>query len=320
MKKLLYFYVLLLLLSACKHEPYIAPLPDECRFKDKSWLSFAKDTCNESLIRDSYSFPKYQYGAAYFNPNNSNEIIYHRYQMGVLPEIWKMNLCTGEKYKIVDNAFGSMVDWSKQDWLAGIDAYNNLYIVKSNGDSLQHLTTGQISWDPTWYADGRSILIRHGNSIPTYKLMKVGIDGSQEVLRYEVINTVVTMSPDNRKVAWANSDNMKILDYLIPNASPNIVATSFTKTMREANWLFNSKEIIWSEGFSGTFRTNIETLKTTRIFDACKNPVKIVSDISANGKQMLISRVEIKGVMQFCQVSIADIDGKSEVILNLDEE
>lgn len=83
----------------------------------------------------------YDYTYPTFNPNDPMEIAYIRKDNvnGQPRGLWKFNLCTGEKKLLADNALG-FTDWSIKDWIVYTGTGNQLFKVKSNGDSLTQIS------------------------------------------------------------------------------------------------------------------------------------------------------------------------------------
>jgi len=107
---------------------------------------------------------KILYKTPCFNPNNDYEICYiNDLDNGpTKKELWKYNFCNGKKTKISSNIYYSL-DWSVKDWIIYTSSDQQIYKVKSNGDSLTLLTNGNGinavgKWSPNgtkfWYKDG----------------------------------------------------------------------------------------------------------------------------------------------------------------------
>lgn len=102
----------------------------------------------------------YDYAYPCFNPNNSDQIAYYRYDNYKAEagwEIWVQDLCTGEKRMLVNDAnYG--IDWSVKDWIVYTATDQQIYKIKSNGDSLTRLTpSGDYNRYPKWDIKGERI-------------------------------------------------------------------------------------------------------------------------------------------------------------------
>ncbi len=88
-----------------------------------------------------------------FNPNNPDQLAYYRYDntlMGIGYELWVADFCTGGQKKLADNAFYSL-DWSTKGWLIFTATDQNIWKIKSDGDSLTQMTTsGSYNQYPKW--------------------------------------------------------------------------------------------------------------------------------------------------------------------------
>lgn len=110
-------------------------------------------------------------GFAYFNPNNSDEIIYRRADQTVLKmELIRYNLNTKEKKLIYQGDIYSRPRWGKNDWILlhlKDDLGYNIYKVKSNGDSLTALTTSGNCFFPEWDVASNKLIYELGFTNPT---------------------------------------------------------------------------------------------------------------------------------------------------------
>lgn len=102
----------------------------------------------------------YDYAYPCFNPSNSDQIAYYRYDTKTVEagwEIWVQDLCTGEKRMLVNDAnYG--IDWSVKDWIVYTATDQQIYKIKFNGDSLTKMTpSGDYNRYPKWDTKGERI-------------------------------------------------------------------------------------------------------------------------------------------------------------------
>lgn len=142
---------------------------EQASFPSESVDDTTYNCCPDCLVdpEELYSSAiPYDYSAPCFDPNNSNRIAYYRFdntKFDIGSEIWVLDLCSGEKQKIVDNALYG-IDWSTKDWIVYTADNQQIYKIKSNGDSLTQLTTfGDYNRYPKWDTKGDRILFQRQN-------------------------------------------------------------------------------------------------------------------------------------------------------------
>jgi Tol biopolymer transport system component len=266
---------------------------------------------------DTLKIPPYNdtlYNCPRFNPNNPNEIIYVQ---GIhsqnLIRLVKKNLTTNAETFIIDSIWG-MPDWSVKDWIVFNHADNQVWKIKSNGDSLTLLTTHmQGGFYAIWSPDGNKIAYKNTNttailicnengnvldSLP-YKVdyssqwSKDGINicgianGSNYVnIAYQNVFTKVTYQPTNN-VSNATGSN-RITCYL--------------------GWTPDSQNIIWCS-WSGLYKTNITTNQTILLKACCNQRYYTSISISPDGQKIIAQSMGVAGLC------LMDIDGKNERVI-----
>ncbi len=172
MKKELIFSFLLPLFASCCKDDNNNPIPPiiDCMKGLKEFVEPASEVvdssiaqCDECIIdcEEIYSSViPYDYYYPCFNPINPEQLAYYRYDNTVFnfaSELWVVDFCTGEKKMLADNLLYGL-DWSVKDWLVYTAADQNIWKIKSNGDSLTQLTfVGDFNRYPKWSPDGDKI-------------------------------------------------------------------------------------------------------------------------------------------------------------------
>ena len=119
---------------------------------------------SECVIDCELNYPPeipYNYLYPCFNPNDPDQLAYYRKDnfnsTSVGYELWVRDFCTGEQQMITDQAFYGL-DWSTKDWLIYTSTDQNIWKIKSNGDSLTQLTSiGSFNRYPRWSPNGSKI-------------------------------------------------------------------------------------------------------------------------------------------------------------------
>ena len=282
----------------CKKDPPISKqVIDDC------------DTTTIYPLRDTaYSNPR-------FNPNNPNEIIYTKTKKNSTETILvKRNLVTGQETFIVSDIW-QMPDWSVKDWIVFNHADNQVWKIKSNGDSLTLLTTNmQGGFDAVWSPDGNKIA--YNMTRDPYTLICDENGSPLDSLPYQ-INYLTQWSKDGNNICGLAKDYVNIAYQNIytgqghqptnnaDNPDGSNIISSFA-----IGWLPNSQDIIWSS-WNGLYKTNIATNKTTLLKTICHNWRYYVSlSISPDGKKIIAERVDVPSGL-----CLMDIDGTNEVII-----
>jgi hypothetical protein len=130
---------------------------------EDSLFVFCTDTCNvdcQEIYSDAIPF---DYTYPCFDPSDPERLAYFRYDnVNFTPgaEIWVVNFCNGNRKMITSNGFYSL-DWSAKDWLIYTGTDQNIWKVKSGGDSLTQLTTvGTYNRDAKWNPNGTQFIFQ----------------------------------------------------------------------------------------------------------------------------------------------------------------
>lgn len=105
---------------------------------------------------DSTADPYKNVISFFYNPVAGNEVlvVVEGTVLGA-NQLRNVNLKTGQT-KILGNLDKYLPDVNASGWIVFSDVENNIYKVKTNGDSLVKLTNNQRAHDPKWHPDGRS--------------------------------------------------------------------------------------------------------------------------------------------------------------------
>lgn len=156
--------IILLFLSCKKETPIITTDPCDNAYDLNSELygNFYKGSLRRkdcSIVTLIPVFPeKYRYLDFCINPNNDYEICYlkignDKMQSFYDCDLYKFDFCTGKNTLLINHV--SFVDWSKKDWIIFRKNTNEMWKVKSNGDSLIQLSKQGISQHKVlWSPDG----------------------------------------------------------------------------------------------------------------------------------------------------------------------
>ncbi|MCB0853106.1 MAG: hypothetical protein KDD63_12855, partial [Bacteroidetes bacterium] len=107
--------------------------------------------------------PNYNYLDGCFNPRNSNQIAFIRWNTQSIPFVFELcsyDFCKDKLVVLTDKAF-SRPDWSVKGWIVFKGPGSQIWKIKSNGDSLTQLTMvpNENFNRPTWNNSGTKFLV-----------------------------------------------------------------------------------------------------------------------------------------------------------------
>ncbi|MCB0653276.1 MAG: hypothetical protein KDC85_18525 [Saprospiraceae bacterium] len=238
------------------------------------------------------------YGVPYFNPNNSEEIIffYANEESGTTEKLVKYNLISKEYYTIHEGNIGIRPRWSKKGWIIfqlwnelGNDGYN-IWKIKENGDSLTQLTTSGLCFFPEWNKEGDKFIYELGYTSPT-KFIIADQNG-------DVIDTTLVGVGGNG--SWQHDSlvaNGNFQGLFIGNPYSNFYDYDLIYSLEHisqsaggAEWI-NEHEIIWSH-VTGVYFTNISDSITHRILKTCNAKFYQLPTYSPQLNKVIFQRVE----------------------------
>lgn len=145
--KTLPFYIFLLLLACREHAPLeesygcITDFTTPAVASDDS--AFACCNCAFDWEEITSGGIRYDYLYPYTNPENNNQVVYcfrdnaHAYTPGY--ELWLLDFCSKSRKKLATGASSSGCSWGPHNWVIFTTIGQEIYKVKSNGDSLTQL-------------------------------------------------------------------------------------------------------------------------------------------------------------------------------------
>ncbi|MCO5269636.1 MAG: hypothetical protein M9897_12160 [Brumimicrobium sp.] len=256
----------------------------------------------------------------YFNPNNDNEFLYTKAtkieggagisnSMG----IFKYNITTGQSTLIYNGEIWSFPKWSKKDWIIFNLPDQNIYKVKSNGDSLTQLTYLNDLHSPEWNNDGTQFVAFSASNAWTYLFDESGniLDtlyfshsqlGNYQNPKYIIENTIHILS-------FFNMEN-KAIEYQLDYSS-----LSTSSVWGSVFWL-DDETVIYSNE-NGLNQFNINTKVNKIIKKSCNARIYLSGNINQSKTKMIWERIDRKLIndctIEFSnQIYIMNIDGTNE--------
>lgn len=288
---------------------------------------------------------RFQYQTPFFDPNNNSELVYN-YRDFDLDEykLMKYNLQTGEKTVLAENVkIISQPKWSRKGWIAFDNVFNQNYqmwIVKSNGDSLAQFTINTANLFPVWDSNGDNLYWQHSPvlGIPSYFL-------KQEL--YGTISDTVINSGDPN-MGWVTysdvtDNNLLISKTIIGNQnhigftdldSPNFVSLVNLDNLNLVGleglcWSNNSQTAYFTIYNNGLFKLNISNGSFTKLIPFCYSKRYKSISCSSDGKRLIGERIDsylVKDgdgnptgqIMENSSIYIIDLETLKETKINLE--
>lgn len=206
---------------------------------------------------------------AYFNPNNSNEIIC-RYDDGIGPDfdLIKYNLVSKEKQIIYQGKFANRPRWGKNDWIL-LNIWDslgfNIYKIKSNGDSLTALTTSGNCFDPEWNITSDKFTYQFAYSTPTKYIL-----ADEEGLFLDTIpcgGGAFSSWQHPTYAAGSGFAGMAVYNPLNCETIYSYESEALAQSGNGAEWL-DEERVFWCHT-NGIYLTNIRTKETKLIRETC---------------------------------------------------
>jgi Tol biopolymer transport system component len=281
----------------------------------------------------------YHYTYPIFNPNNSMEIAYIKENIYEgIREIWKFNLCTGEKHLITDNARFHL-DWSVKDWIVYTGTGNQLYKVKSDGDSLIQITNApglhrEARWNEqgskivyiNWSDQGTFIILANESGIildSSIKPQIAGIGGLN--WKDGKITGGNTVDSEERIVVIGEIDfeteELTPIDILdLPDTTLNLHNSDFPQT---SSYIGASNKLFYTSEHQ-MYVYDINTQSRTIITTGADNRGYESAEVSSDGKTIIytrIDRIQIDNCnLEYTELLyLMDIDGGNERIIEIPE-
>lgn len=253
---------------------------------------------------------RFEYKAPHFNPNNSNEFIYH-FRDNELNEyhLLKYNLQTQQKTFIVESGkIARQPKWGSKGWIAythHIGYVDHIYIVKDNGDSLMQFTENTANFDPAWSASGDVLYWVHTPVVggPRYFLKQLMDD--------EYIDTLLSpldshsgsslyneISSSNNLLSLTRINNNPHLAIASLNEEP-FTFTSISKIEQQFGfpspsglcWSNDGKYVFVSIRGGGLYKIDVNSLNTVKLMDYCKKRYGAIS-ASSDGQYLIGERID----------------------------
>jgi len=313
----------LIAFQACKEqlpEEMIPPTPAYCLEECSEYLIPLIDSCRTQPFAPSGPIwippnapQEYQYYRPMASALDSNEVIYQRHESdssSKLDQLWKINLCSGEKTLLVDGIHSAATQ-SKSGWIL-YNTGNQLWKVKANGDSLTQLANYlyQFHWHPSGHqivgrmVDGNwGILDTKGHLLQVLSSIK-NYDGLQ-------------WTPDGTYLSMLGAENNTSHIYLYEFATGQIEKIPIPASSGPL-WVDNDHFLVQDKAYTGSIvKVNIHSHQVVHVLQPrCVNIIYYPYSISKDGRYLLcgynLFEESIPGssiLNSYTKLVVMDIDG-----------
>lgn len=248
------------------------------------------------------SGPARSYHLPCFNPRNPQELAFCLNDAAnpAATGVYIGNLATRQQRLIWPGAPGVHLglSWSSRGWLA-FSRDDQVWKIKSNGDSLTQLTFGPPHYGPQWSPDGLRFVCRLPND-PVAPLLLFDHRGRQLArLRGYPTGYAKAWSPDGHKllVEYGGDEQgygLGVYDLTTDQSEllvPSDVAGSAAGLLTGAAWLPDSRTVVWAAG-TGLYRTDTHTRQTRQLHPGCGTRTYTWPGVAADGRTIVVTRVD----------------------------
>jgi hypothetical protein len=334
--KIPFFLFLIIISISCKKENSIVNIDIECNSKYEITINANNDIlCNETCViqcQEDISRTRYDYSFPCFNPNDSEEFAYLRFDntsTSTNSELWIYNYCNEERKMLYDSVLVSL-DWSIKDWLIFTASNQMIYKIKSNGDSLTQLTfSGSYNRRPRWNPSGDAFFYSTQTGSIGHKIIATNTGEPIDTIDFlisawgknELSAFAHLVGTDKIEVGYYNiSTGEKITSYSLDGLGTNNLYTRYWPSGR--TWL-SQNEIFWTANEFVAI-TNIVNGETEYLVEGYDNRQYELSDVSPDGKYAILNRLDIEE-LENCFIDtkhrlyLLDINAKAEFWIDIPE-
>jgi hypothetical protein len=268
----------------------------------------------------------------HFNPANNNQFSFTAAVPGSnLYDLCVHDLSTGVTEVILQgHTYFYQPRWHANGWILFRGNGDNVYRIKSNGDSLLQITAASVYQTPIWRPDGQAWI---SNNVVDFSgdIDVFDLEGNLiEVIPGEEFNfgdwsqdnRIITHRPNNfgpHQMAWTDAENVswQLLDF--DTVSPQM-------SVKDIKWIPMSDEVMFSQHVSDISKINIFTGQVSMVREGCGNRHYEYFSINYNCTKIIAERVTIEdfysnGIHNILilrsDIVLMNFDGTGEEVIEL---
>lgn len=223
-----------------------------------------------------------------YNPYNDNEFIYVN-KISNVRYLYRYNMVTNEKLLIGTFPKVLSFDWGRNDWILLEIGDNNVWKMKSNGDSLSQLTSGSTYFHSKWNFDASKIMSYFYNSIESFTEVFNSDGATQDTLGYYKMYEICrygSWNNNNGYVIGTNINGIRIID---PFQKSVIKEKTFSENISEVVWINNSTAIFINA--FGLYQYDFSTNSITKLRCQCPKVMYQRLKPNSDGTKILMTKM-----------------------------
>ena len=326
-----YFFlmgILGLILFGCKKETPDLPHPPTGSEDGSECLPIVAPDTSLSWL---FGWSDYRKMMPCFNPSNNDEILYIDQIPGSpFADMCIYNLATNENQCILSGqTYLYPPRWHPNGWILFRGNGDNVYRIKSNGDSLLQITTSSVFQRPVWRPDGKAWISNNTGDF-TGDIDVFDLEGNLiDVIPGEEFfigdwsenNRIVTRTYDSGiyQIGWIDVENA-LWQYL------DFDTTSPQPSMRDLRWIPMSDEVMFSQIGSDITKIHVFTGEKNRVREGCGTRYYNYFSINNNCSKIIAERVTPEEMysdgwfnimIRKSEIVIMNFDGTGEEVIEL---
>ena len=266
-----------------------------------------------------------------FNPNNNNEFLYiDRLPGSPFSDMCIYNLATGESNCILSGqTYLYQPRWHANGWILFRGNGDNVYRIKSNGDSLLQITISNVFQRPVWRPDGLAWIsnnaVDFGGEIDVFdlegNLIEV-IPGEEFFIGdWSESNRIVTRSYNSGvyQLAWTDAENVLWQYADFDTSSPQM-------SVQDIKWIPMSDEVMLSQYYEDISKVNVITGETVVVTNRCPGSYYAFFSINNTCTKIVAQRISpeeiysdgwFNVVINRSEIVLMNFDGTGEEVIEL---
>lgn len=257
------------------------------------------------------------YGAVCINPKNADEILVFRNLVSNgKAALVKYDLKNKTNQVLFEGTIQFQPKWGKNGWIL-FNYDNEIWRIKSDGDSLTQLTFNTFNFSPDWNYDGSKFIYFdrkiqnsiiadfNGNHLDTTHNF-----GGFEIPCWQHDSLICGVGPSNTSVGNPYDNKINLIYDFEDGHSGN------------AAWLNNEEYIWWYK--EGIYRSNYKTKETKQLKATCNAVFYLYTSYCPADDKVLFLRINRKLINKNTIENSTDIvmmnhDGSGEEVINIEE-